>query len=261
MQDPTRNRPQDDLGRDDHDDGRWAARDRGRDERPSWTEGDGGRTADAYRNQGQPERQTAGSRGMGYDQDQQNRYGEGMSTGWTGDRSPGAWGSQTGPSYGYQTYDQNHGQPGRGFPEQGSFARPGPYSYGGGMSGDRPIHGYSQNYGQAGPTWSRHAYAPGSQIWEGPGREMESRAPSAQSQHDFEPDYLHWREQQLSSFDKDYSDWRSERRQKFSSDFDAWRQNRPRTDASGHTLAENPIVGDIADGGDGRGGEQAARKR
>ena len=59
--------------------------------------------------------------------------------------------------------------------------------------------------------------------------------------HDFEPDYLHWRQQQLSAFDKDYSDWRNERRHKFSSDFDTWRRNR----------ADNPIVGDVADGGVG----------
>jgi hypothetical protein len=71
--------------------------------------------------------------------------------------------------------------------------------------------------------------------------------------HDFEPDYLHWRQQQLSAFDKDYSDWRNERREKFSSDFDSWRQNRPRTQAA------NPIVGDVTDGGTGNAAE--AKKR
>lgn len=76
--------------------------------------------------------------------------------------------------------------------------------------------------------------------------------------HDFDPDYLHWREQQISTLDKDYADWRTERRQKFSTDFDSWRQNR----AGGPRIeAENPIVGNVADGGDGRGGEESGRKR
>lgn len=76
------------------------------------------------------------------------------------------------------------------------------------------------------------SHAPGAQIWEGSGQD---------NRRDYEPDYLHWREQQMQKFDRDYDDWRSERRQKFSSDFDTWRTNR----------ADNPIVGDVADGGVG----------
>ena len=47
MQNPFRqHRPQDDFGRrDDHQQGRWEARDQRWDERASWSEGDGGRTA------------------------------------------------------------------------------------------------------------------------------------------------------------------------------------------------------------------------
>lgn len=75
-------------------------------------------------------------------------------------------------------------------------------------------------------------HAPGAQIWEGSGPD---------NRRDYEPDYLHWREQQMQKFDRDYDEWRSERRQKFSSDFDTWRSNR----------ADNPIVGDVADGGVG----------
>ena len=67
-----------------------------------------------------------------------------------------------------------------------------------------------------------------------------------------------WRQQQLSAFDSDYSTWRNERREKFSSDFDSWRQSRPRSEAQ-HTPAENPIVGDVSDGGTGNAAE--AKKR
>ena len=55
----------------------------------------------------------------------------------------------------------------------------------------------------------------------------------------------------MRSFDRDYHDWRNERRQKFSTDFHSWRQSRPQ---QAHHESANPIVGDVADGGDGRKG-------
>lgn len=106
---------------------------------------------------------------------------------------------------------------------------------------------------QSGEAYPRHAYAPGSQIWEDTGREwsgvrgMQGGRPA---QEEFEPDYLHWREQQLSAFDNDYRSWRDERRQKFSTDFDTWRSSRPKTEMKAE--AANPIVGDVSDGGVGR---------
>ena len=259
MQDHQKHRPQDDFGRSSQDDGRWEASDRRANERVSWSEGDGGRTADAYRNQGQMDRSYAGSRGMGYGRDQQSRYGEGMSTGWTGDRAGGPQGGYDQSYGGGSMYGQNSQQDyGR---SQHGFARGG-YDPGysqGGQFGGSAMGGsnYGQPYGQGqqGQGYSQHGYAPGGQIWEGSGRGMGGQS---HQHHDFEPDYLHWREQQLSAFDKDYTDWRNERRQKFSSDFDSWRQTRPRTDASGHTLADNPIVGDVSDGGVGT---QDAKKR
>lgn len=93
--------------------------------------------------------------------------------------------------------------------------------------------GYGQGQGHGG--YPDHGYAPGGQIWEGQGGQTSG------GRQDFEPDYLHWREQQMSKFDRDYDEWRSERRQKFSSDFDTWRSSR----------AENPVVGDVSDGGVG----------
>lgn len=206
MQNPFRHRPEGDFGREDRDAPRWEAADRRRDEDRSWTEGDGGRTAEAWRGQGRPDDR------RDYDRD---RYARTESRG---------------------RYDRDYG----GEPTWGSQDRRTP------------------DYGSQ--TYSRHAYAPGSQIWEDQRSSMTSREMSSRPQHDFEPDYLHWRDQQLANFDRDYSEWRSERREKFSSDFDSWRQNRPHTGKT-HTPAENPIVGDITDGGDGRGGEAAARKR
>lgn len=101
-----------------------------------------------------------------------------------------------------------------------------------------------------GPQWTRDRsqswageHAPGSDSWRG----SDARA-GRPAHHDFEPDYLHWREQQLSTLDKDYADWRNERREKFSADFDSWRQTR----AHGPRIeAENPVVGDVSDGGVG----------
>lgn len=243
MQNPFRHRPEDEFGRDNRDDRdeRWEAGDRRRDENRSWSEGDGGRTAEAWRDQGQ-DRSMSGSRGRTYEMGYQRDSGPYARPDYDPDRYARSQ---------YEPADDRSGGYGGG-PTWGSQGRRGP-DYG----SREPMDYGSQGY-------SRHAYAPGSQIWDDQRPGMGSRGvPSRQQQHDFEPDYLHWREQQLSSFDRDYSDWRSERRQKFSSDFDTWRQNRPSAGMHGktHTPAENPIVGDVADGGDGRGGEDAARKR
>ncbi|MBA4805654.1 MAG: hypothetical protein H2038_13475 [Brevundimonas sp.] len=312
MQNPFRqHRPQDDFGRrDDHPQGRWEARDQRWDERASWSEGDGGRTAEAFSGQepsyGQ-EREMSGPRGMGYGQHQQSRYGGGMSTGWTGDRQPQQGGSHDAYGYGAQasgpqpqewgraqSYGRGdagswsgpsgHGGGSMGGQErwsqgggQGSWSQPG-YSQGGdyggasmggasgargGFAGGAHMHGghghsHSHSHGGAPSGYPSHGYAPGAQIWEGSGRGMGGQT---HEHHDFEPDYLHWREQQLSAFDDDYRSWRDERRQKFSSDFSSWRQNRPRSEAGGehHTPAENPIVGDVSDGGVGDATE--AKKR
>ena len=95
--------------------------------------------------------------------------------------------------------------------------------------------------------FERHGYAPGAEIWGGSDRNSGSGY-RAQA-HDFEPDYLHWREQQMTAFDNDYRTWRDERRTRFTNDFDTWRKSR-----SDNVKAEaaNPYVGDVAEGGVGR---------
>ena len=255
MQNPFRH--QDQPERPENDEWRARGGERRPEEYRTWGGGDGGRTAEAFRGQGRDYgREQSGASGWGYGQNQQSQYGQGMSTPYTGDRGPsgpyGPGGYQqaygAGPQFGQDTgvtRNPSHGQPGYG---PSAYASPMDQGYGGPSYGGQTYG--AQTYGGQG--YASHAYAPGSQIWEGSGRGMGGQS---HQHHDFEPDYLHWREQQLSAFDKDYSDWRNERRQKFSADFDTWRQNRPRVQA------ENPIVGDVSDGGDGRGGEQAARKR
>ena len=262
MQNPFRHQDEPDRPDRERDERRWEARDQRPEEYRTWGGGDGGRTAEAFRGQGQDYgRDRSGASGYGYGRNQQSQYGQGMSTPYTGDRGPagpyGPGGYQSAPPYGqgYGAMGHERYEPRSFNPSGGSMGQAGG-SFGGQYFGGRTYdQGYGQNYGAEGGMsqgYPSHGYAPGAQIWEGSGRGMGGQS---HQHHDFEPDYLHWREQQLSAFDKDYSDWRNERRQKFSSDFDTWRQNRPRVQA------ENPIVGDVSDGGDGRGGEQAARKR
>lgn len=229
MQNPFRHPDQPGRPERDRDDRGWDARDRRPDEYRTWGGGDGGRTAEAFRREGREYgRQPSGPAGA-WTQDnyQQNQYGQGASG-----AQPWGGGPQYGRDHGGSRFDQGYG-------------------------------GQNQGGNFGGPAWSGqgqadHGYAPGGQIWQGSGQGMGGQS---HEHHDFEPDYLHWREQQLSAFDRDYADWRDERRQKFSSDFDTWRQNRPRSEASGdrHTPAENAIVGDVADGGTGDASE--AKKR
>jgi hypothetical protein len=278
MQNPfNNNRPRNEHGGGEHDEHRWEMRDQRHGEERSWTEGDGGRTAEAFRGQGQHDRQMSGSSGMGYGQDQQSRHGGGMSRGWTGDRSQagGAQGGMSGGapygpgpeqsqlrSQGYsQSYGQSYAQSqggrdqdpsyGGGSPQGGGYSQGGGYGGSAMGGGSARSGGYGKGQGSHSQQgYSDHGYAPGRQIWEGSGGSMGGQS---HEHHEFEPDYLHWREQQLSAFDKDYTEWRNERRQRFSSDFDSWRQTRPRSEASGEhkTPAENPIVGDVSDGGVG----------
>jgi len=264
MQNPFGHRPQNDFGRDESE-GRREEQGRRAGEGASWSEGDGGRTAEAFRNQG-PDRSQAGSSGMGYGGDQQSRYGEGMATGWTGKRSGSQDRWQGGHDQNERSMPGQGGRPDYGRSQQHGSAAGGygpGYSQGGQFGGSsmggsdyRPSHGGNQ--APQGQGHSQHGYAPGGQIWEGSGRGMGGQT---HEHHDFEPDYLHWRQEQLSAFDKDYSEWRNERRQRFSSDFDSWRQTRPRSEGSGEhkTPAENPIVGDVSDGGTGNAAELKKR--
>lgn len=168
------------------------------------------------------------------------------------------------PRYGEGRYEQGE----QGYRAQGGDISPGQGRWAGQFGGGRRweadyshARGYGRNYGRAERGYQaehdygrypQHAYAPGSQIWDAPSaRDDYYGAQGWNTPGDFEPDYLHWRQEQMRSFDRDYHDWRNERRQKFSTDFHSWRQSRPQ---EAHHESANPIVGDVADGGDGRKG-------
>lgn len=258
MQNPFR-RSQDDFGGRDRDrDDRWDARDTRYNEGRTWSEGDGGRTAQAWRGQGQNDRGREMS--GGYDQGQQSRgdYGRGMSAPQAGSSYDqygyGAQGYGSRDMGGGQSQDHRAYDPGaRGF--LSDYGRGGAYGQSSGdwRQDDQGRGGHDRGQASSwsggqgrGGDYQSQGYAPGSDIWREQG---DDRGRSSHSHHDFEPDYMHWRNQQMSQFDKDYSDWRSERREKFSSDFDNWRRSRPQV------KAENPIVGDVSDGGTGDASE------
>lgn len=192
----------------------WQGHDRSRDEGRSWAS--------------DPNRDFRRTEGYGqYSRDDRNGYGRDR---WS--RDPYDYGS---PSYeanrasgsGRWNADREADRFSQA-PRSGEFGQDYGYNRAYGRdTGSHPPRGYGSHTDR-----QDHGYAPGSQIWEGQGRESKQR--------DFEPDYLHWREQQMSNFDRDYDDWRSERRQKFSSDFDTWRSTRG-----------NPIVENVSDGGTG----------
>ncbi len=200
------------------DDINWTDRDRSRDESRSWAGDRDAPRSQAYRQPGGGQyARDEDSRGYGRDRDDwgapssQDRYGY------------GAGPYQPSRSYGGETWARGRG----GFEQQpraGEFGR----DYG----VNRAYGAYQSREQEDARAYRATSHAPGAQIWEASGSD---------NRRDYEPDYLHWREQQISKFDRDYDDWRSERRQKFSSDFDTWRTNR----------ADNPIVGDVADGGVG----------
>lgn len=269
MQNPFRHQGPDDRER-ERDERRWEARDQRYDENRSWGYGggDGGRTSQAYSGQGRESERYRGEMTGGREYGPTSYSQGGWQSGQGGDygrtSQAGQYGSGERGYYGGQTMGQGYGSQGmgQGYGGQPHTAQPyGSQSIGQDYGSRSMGQGYGYQGGQSSQTYSAQGYAPGAEIWRGSDRNIDERGRTTQSQHDFEPDYLHWREQQLTSFDKDYHDWRSERRQKFSADFDSWRQSRPRSEASGehHTPAANPIVGDVSDGGVGSAAD--AKKR
>jgi hypothetical protein len=203
----------------------WEDRDRRMDEARSWF---GGNDRDQWRDR--------------MDQDQDHReirqggatYGMGQNPGYGGPAAGYGQGDRYGqgnnPYGGPQGFgDQSRGHQGYGGSQSAGQGYGGQSNFGGGYQGGSQYGGYG------GPSDYTGAY--GSRQGQGQDQSRQGQ----QDRHDHEPDYLHWREQQMARFDKDYADWRNERRQKFSSDFETWRNGRP----------ENPAVGDVSDGGHG----------
>jgi hypothetical protein len=93
--------------------------------------------------------------------------------------------------------------------------------------------------------WERETYAPDTRpgyiepvpgqtsegsFWteslEGPSRDRLTGAELRRYQHDFDPDYVSWRDDQLRAHDRDYHAWREERRRSYDEDYGTWRRER-----------------------------------
>ena len=225
MNNPFRNRSQD-HGRDQSDDWRGAddryrAENRRHDEDRSWRTGGEGRGQRGYPRD-DSYRSEAGASGYGYGQYERDDRGPDDAR-WGGGNYAAQGGADWAGGYGRQA--------------QSAFGA-GRSDFGG--QGHRSDRGVG-DYGRRATSYEAEGYAPGAQIWDQRDTRSRRTYQGGRDHSDFEPDYLHWREQQMSRFDDDYRDWRAEKRQKFSSDFDSWRTNR----------AANPIVGDVSDGGTG----------
>jgi hypothetical protein len=128
------------------------------------------------------------------------RYGRGPGSGYGSERYGGGEqdyrGLTRGGGYGR---DYSGSEAGWGYPQEGR-----------GM-GSRGGGGYRQ-----GDDWRGHETGGEGGSWAGRGRDDD----------DFDPDYRHWRGEQMKQLDSDYQEWRQERRKKFSEDFDKWRSSR-----------------------------------
>jgi hypothetical protein len=54
----------------------------------------------------------------------------------------------------------------------------------------------------------------------------EESGPDSRHRHEFDPDYLQWRREQMQRLDDDYRSWRQDRFKKFSDEFSSWRKQR-----------------------------------
>lgn len=255
MQNPFRNRAQDDFGR------RREETDRpveyGSAEPRSWRDEDQDRDRYAART-GDYATPRAMGQDQGYDASQQGwrdddhgrRDTSRYERPWSQDRGYRAGSNDsryTRADYGDYREDRSH-NPGPDW-QSGEFGRDYGVSGRGRYDHDQRSSRYSQGRSDWGrPDWDNDRQGQG-QYQRGYASGYD-RQTSGRGSHDFEPDYLHWRDQQLKSFDDDYSSWRTERREKFSSDFDNWRSSRPK---GVQTQAANPYVGDVSEGGTAEG--------
>ena len=210
-----------------HDPGR----DRSYERNSPYAQGQGGYAQDRDYDQG---------RGEGYGQyDRGQSYARSAQSNWGGNYGQPAFGGgdQWNTRLGAGQHSSYYGQ-----------ANMGPSGYDQGRSQGMESGGWSQGGGYGGSSSGRASYGAGR--YDAYGRrepwQDASRPQQSGSHHDFEPDYLHWREQQMANYDRDYHDWRNEKRQKFSSDFEGWRSSRGPA-----VQAENSVVGDVTDGGGG----------
>ncbi len=191
----------------------------------------------------------SGQAGQGFDANREP--GAGGYGGYSGYGSSGQ--GQHGPGgfprggYGASGYGGDYGQ---ADPSRGRGGHEGVYGEGAGRGGDQGRYG--ETLGQSDrPLQDYKSYAGG-------GGDADDRA----GHHDFDPDYVEWRRNQLASYDRDYNHWRDsqarthdedyrrwrdERRKKFHEDFHGWRQGRSALPEAG---GADPAIQAVADGED-----------
>lgn len=173
--------------------------------------------------------QTSGSQGQG---------GFGASSGMGGNYGAGGFGGQGqgaqaadygrqgqgGQHYSGQNFAGHQGSQGHGGQGQGTRAYGGE-SYGGpGQSG-----GFS---GQGGGSYGVHDYSDSArrstyrQDQQYPGAQVQHGYQGRQGHEDHDPDYLTWRDSQLSNYDRQYSEWREHQRKTHDEEYGRYRQER-----------------------------------
>lgn len=125
-------------------------------------------------------------------------------------------------------------------------------------------HGYAENYGPYNrPARSQrehlsiNPYNESDRPYFTGGQLNEDRVPSTQRMdHGFDPDYLHWRENELNRHDNAYKDWRRAQAETYDTHYGTWRQTRRdqfakdftdfRNTQASATTGQNPAAASIS---------------
>jgi hypothetical protein len=143
-----------------------------------------------------------------YDTDEQRVVGTAEGTGAGSGQQ--AWQGREAPAHGTAPGDFRHGGLGvRGHVAEAPHLGTGEPSGPGRSAADAGGFQGGGDFGGGFHAWGHVPEAPEAR-----------RSAGAQADEDFDPDYLHWREEQLRQLDEDYRAWRQH---KFAEDFKQWR--------------------------------------
>jgi hypothetical protein len=141
-------------------------------------------------------------------------------------------GAQQGGGYGQAGFGAssgggNYGAGGFGQQGQGSQGANYPQGFDGGQGGYGGQAGGSYGQGDYSESARRSTYRQ-DQNYGGP-HQAGGGYQGRQGHEDHDPDYLSWRDSQLSSYDREYSAWREEQRKKHDEEYGKWRSERKET--------------------------------
>lgn len=200
------------------------------------------------------ERRSFGEDGRGHDQNRSGPRGNAPREAWRGDRNAARY-DQDRIGYGWREDDAANRayarrQEDRGRQDLGPTHGGEPYAYGGQEYGIE-THGGFGGGGRQGPGWGFDrdserrrnfdlddpgagqspagygAYGQPQQNRSSPGQPAGQGAPGAQhADHEFEPDYLRWREEQMRAHDREYQDWRRDQHRRYDEQYRQFRQER-----------------------------------